>query len=75
MHWMMVETTGSRQGGRHAPGIIAETWRDIGVGCCVRAADRDVLRNRVYAGQVMMACATGWDNGQNRTATRRSWRR
>lgn len=60
---VIVETTGERPEVADTLQIVAETWRDIGVRLLVRTVDRDVLRNRVYAGQVMMAVWTGWDNG------------
>ncbi|MBP2231527.1 peptide/nickel transport system substrate-binding protein [Azospirillum agricola] len=60
---VIVETTGEKPEVADTLQIIAETWRDVGVRLLVRTADRDVLRNRVYAGQVMMAVWSGWDNG------------
>ncbi|PWC32681.1 ABC transporter substrate-binding protein [Azospirillum sp. TSO35-2] len=60
---VIVETAGEKPEVADALQIIAETWRDIGVQLLVRTADRDVLRNRVYAGQAMMAVWGGWDNG------------
>nr|WP_245987042.1 ABC transporter substrate-binding protein [Azospirillum thermophilum] len=60
---VIVETAEERPEVTDALQLIAETWRDIGVRLLVRTADRDVLRNRVYAGQVMMAVWSGWDNG------------
>ncbi|MBP2302159.1 ABC transporter substrate-binding protein [Azospirillum picis] len=60
---VIVETSGEKPEITDALQIIAETWRDIGVRLLVRTVDRDVLRNRVYAGQTMMAVWGGWDNG------------
>ena len=60
---VIVETAGEKAEIADTLQIITETWRDVGVQLLVRTADRDVLRNRVYAGQVMMAVWSGWDNG------------
>lgn len=60
---VIVESAGEKPEVADALQIIAETWRDIGVRLLVRMVDRDVLRNRVYAGQTMMAVWGGWDNG------------
>lgn len=60
---VIVETAGEKAEISDALQIVEETWRDIGVRLLVRTVDRDVLRNRVYAGQTMMAVWFGWDNG------------
>lgn len=60
---VIVETAGEKPEISDALQIVAETWRDVGVRLLMRTVDRDVLRNRVYAGQTMMAVWGGWDNG------------
>ncbi|MBU2981393.1 ABC transporter substrate-binding protein [Lentibacter algarum] len=60
---MIVETAGERPEVEDALQIISDTWNDIGVELVIRRLDRDILRNRVYAGQAMAAAWYGWDNG------------
>ncbi len=59
----VVETAGERQEVENALAIITDTWRDIGIKLVMRPLDRDILRNRVYAGVTMAATWYGWDNG------------
>lgn len=60
---VIIETAGERQEVENALQIITDTWRDIGVQLVMRPLDRDILRNRVYAGVTMVAVWFGWDNG------------
>lgn len=59
----VVETAGERQEVENALAIITDTWRDIGVKLVMRPLDRDILRNRVYAGNSMASVWFGWNNG------------
>jgi peptide/nickel transport system substrate-binding protein len=59
----VVETAGERQEVENALAIITDTWREIGIRLIMRPLDRDILRNRVYAGTSMSAVWFGWDNG------------
>ncbi|SFD55287.1 peptide/nickel transport system substrate-binding protein [Sulfitobacter brevis] len=59
----VVETAGERQEVENALAIITDTWREIGIKMVMRPLDRDILRNRVYAGLSMSAVWFGWDNG------------
>lgn len=43
--------------------LIADSWRKIGVKLFTKPSQLEVLRNRIYAGQTMMAIAKGVDNG------------
>lgn len=61
--WVVIETAGERQEVENALQIITDNWRDIGVKLIMRPLERDILRNRVYAGETMMAVWFGWDNG------------
>ena len=65
----VVETAGERQEVGNAMAIIADTWRDLGIKLVLRPLDRDILRNRVYAGVSMAAVWFGWDNGLPQTFT------
>ena len=59
----VVETAGERSEEESALAIITDTWRDIGIRLIMRPLDRDILRNRIYAGRTMSAVWFGWDNG------------
>ncbi|WP_254702653.1 ABC transporter substrate-binding protein [Sulfitobacter sp. THAF37] len=59
----IIETAGERQEVENALAIVTDTWRDLGIKLVMRPLDRDILRNRVYAGVTMSAVWYGWDNG------------
>lgn len=59
----VIETAGERQEVENALQILGDTWREIGVKMIMRPLDRDILRNRVFAGLSMAAVWYGWDNG------------
>jgi len=59
----VIETAGERQEVENALAIVADTWREIGIKLIMRPLDRNILRNRVYAGVSMAASWYGWDNG------------
>lgn len=65
----VVETAGERQEEENALTIITDTWRDLGIRLIMRPLDRDILRNRIYAGTGMAATWFGWDNGLPRAET------
>nr|WP_051420414.1 ABC transporter substrate-binding protein [Ruegeria pomeroyi] len=60
---LVIETAGERQEVENALQIITDTWREIGVKLVMRPLDRDILRNRVFAGTTMASVWFGWDNG------------
>ncbi len=51
---IIAETAGERQEEIDALELITEMWREIGVDLMFRPLDRDILRNKVYAGESMM---------------------
>lgn len=59
----VIETAGERQEVENALAIVADTWRELGIKLIMRPLDRNILRNRVYAGTSMAAVWYGWDNG------------
>ncbi|MBB3995259.1 peptide/nickel transport system substrate-binding protein [Sulfitobacter undariae] len=59
----VIETAGERQEVENALAIITDTWREIGIKLVMRPLDRNILRNRVYAGKTMASVWFGWDNG------------
>ncbi|SMP03314.1 ABC transporter substrate-binding protein [Shimia sagamensis] len=61
--WVVIETAGERQEVENALQIITDNWADIGVKLIMRPLERDILRNRVYAGETMASTWFGWDNG------------
>ncbi|MEP2533064.1 ABC transporter substrate-binding protein [Shimia sp.] len=67
--WIVIETAGERQEVENAMQIVTDNWRDIGVKLIMRPLERDILRNRVYAGETMAAVWFGWDNGIPQTYT------
>ena len=60
---LVVETDGERDDEIDAVQLIKETWAEIGVDVLVRPLDRDILRNRAFAGETMMTAFYGWDVG------------
>jgi peptide/nickel transport system substrate-binding protein len=60
---LVIETAGERQEVEDALQIITDTWREVGVKLIMRPLDRDILRNRVFAGSTMASVWYGWDNG------------
>jgi peptide/nickel transport system substrate-binding protein len=65
----VIETAGERQEEENALTIITDTWRELGIRLIMRPLDRDILRNRIYAGTGMAAVWYGWDNGIPRAET------
>jgi peptide/nickel transport system substrate-binding protein len=60
---VIVETAGERGETADTLELIAATWEKVGIRLLVRPLDRDILRNRAYAGQSMMVAWYGWNNG------------
>ncbi|MEL6774096.1 MAG: ABC transporter substrate-binding protein [Pseudomonadota bacterium] len=60
---IVIETAGERPEELDALEIIVATWEQIGVRLLVKPLDRDILRNRAYAGLSMMVSWWGWNNG------------
>ncbi|AVO38131.1 ABC transporter substrate-binding protein [Pukyongiella litopenaei] len=66
---IVIETAGERQEVENALQIVTDTWREIGVKLVMRPLDRDILRNRIFAGNCMAAVWFGWDNGIPQAST------
>ena len=60
---IVIETAGERSEVADSLELIAATWERIGIRLLVRPLDRDILRNRAYAGESMMVAWWGWNNG------------
>jgi peptide/nickel transport system substrate-binding protein len=60
---IILETAGEREVVADTLELVAATWKEIGIRLLVRPLDRDILRNRAYAGHSMMVAWYGWNNG------------
>ncbi len=60
---IIVETAGERSEVEDTLELIGATWQQIGIRLLVKPLDRDVLRNRAYAGKSMMVAWFGWNVG------------
>jgi peptide/nickel transport system substrate-binding protein len=60
---IIVETAGESTEEVDVLELIADSWRKIGIKLFTKPSQLEVLRNRIYAGQTMMAIAKGVDNG------------
>ncbi len=60
---IIVETAGESMEEMDTLALVAETWREIGVGLYPKASDREVLQNRALAGSLVMSASSGFDNG------------
>jgi peptide/nickel transport system substrate-binding protein len=60
---IVVETAGERAIEIDALELIKDTWAEIGVGLFPRPSQRDVLRNRAFAGETAISVWSGYDNG------------
>jgi peptide/nickel transport system substrate-binding protein len=60
---LVVETAGEDIEQTDILELIAEEWQDIGVKIYGKPSDREVLRNRIFAGETLMSVFYGIDNG------------
>ncbi len=60
---IIVETAGESTEQTDVLELIRETWREVGVKLFSKPSQRDLLRNRVFAGEAMMSVFFGLDNG------------
>ncbi|SEA10741.1 ABC transporter substrate-binding protein [Rubrimonas cliftonensis] len=60
---VVAETAGERREEIDALELIADMWRELGVKLIYRSLDRDILRNKAYAGEAMMPVWFGWNLG------------
>ncbi len=58
-----VETSGERREEVDALQLIADGWRSIGVAMSISNSQRDLFRNRIFAGETIMSVWFGLDNG------------
>ena len=60
---IIVETNGESQTEVDALELVAETWKEIGVKLFSKPSQRDVIRDRAMAGELVMSVSTGFENG------------
>jgi peptide/nickel transport system substrate-binding protein len=60
---IIVETAGEDTEQTDLLELIHDTWLDIGIKLYTRPSQREVFRNRIFAGETMMSIATGIENG------------
>ncbi len=60
---IVVETSGESTEHADILELITDQWREIGVRLLTRPSQREVLRNRIFAGDTLMTIATGVENG------------
>ena len=60
---IVVETAGERGEVEDTLEMIVSSWKELGIKLLVKPQDRDVLRNRAYAGESMMVAWYGWNVG------------
>src|SRR5690606_33377794 len=60
---LIIETAGESKEETDVLQLVQENWRDLGIATFVRPSQRQVLRNRIFAGETLMALWFGLENG------------
>tara|TARA_Y100000590_G_C15636028_1_gene983028 strand:- start:359 stop:1537 length:1179 start_codon:yes stop_codon:yes gene_type:complete len=60
---IIVETAGESEEETDLLELIKEGWAEIGIKLFTKPSQREVLRNRIFSGQTMMAIWSGLENG------------
>jgi peptide/nickel transport system substrate-binding protein len=60
---IIVETAGENTEESDVLELIRDSWKQIGVKLFTKPSQREVLRNRVFAGETVMAMWFGYENG------------
>ena len=60
---IVVETAGESSEQTDVLELIRESWREVGVKLFTRPSQREVFRNRVFAGETLMSVWSGFENG------------
>lgn len=66
---IIVETAGEDTEQTDALELIAESWAEVGVKLFIKPSQREVFRNRVFAGLAQMSIWSGLENGVATAAT------
>ncbi len=60
---IIVETAGESTEETDVLALISDSWREIGVGLFSKPSQREVFRNRIFAGDTIMSIWSGIENG------------
>ncbi|MDA0224819.1 MAG: ABC transporter substrate-binding protein [Proteobacteria bacterium] len=59
---IIVETAGESSEQADVLELVRETWREVGIKLFTKPSQREVLRNRVFAGDTIMSVWSGFEN-------------
>ena len=60
---IIVESTGESTEEADVLELVTDSWRQIGIKLHTKPSQREVMRNRVYAGETIMSISSGLENG------------
>ena len=60
---IIVETAGESSEQADVLELIRETWREVGIIVFTKPSQREVFRNRIFAGETLMSVWSGMENG------------
>ena len=60
---IIVETAGESTEETDVLALISDSWKQIGIGLFSKPSQREVFRNRIYAGDTIMSIWSGIENG------------
>ncbi|MBK8741149.1 MAG: ABC transporter substrate-binding protein [Betaproteobacteria bacterium] len=60
---IIVETAGESTEDTDMLELIRETWREVGIKLLTKPSQREVFRNRIFAGETLMSIFKGLENG------------
>jgi peptide/nickel transport system substrate-binding protein len=60
---IIVESTGESTEEADVLELITDSWRKIGIKLHTKPSQREVMRNRIYAGETVMSISSGLENG------------
>ena len=60
---IIVESTGESTEEADILELVADQWAKVGVKMLTKPSQREVMRNRIYAGETLMAISSGLENG------------
>src|SRR5204863_2881336 len=60
---IIVETSGESTEETDMLELIRETWREVGIKLLSKPSQREVFRNRIFAGETVMSIFKGLENG------------
>ncbi|MGE4218382.1 MAG: ABC transporter substrate-binding protein, partial [Alphaproteobacteria bacterium] len=60
---IVIETAGESTEESDALQLVHDSWLEVGVKLVTKPSHRDVLRNRIFAGETLMSISAGLENG------------